>query len=369
MAVGSRSRIAHNSAPVLATPLRRRPYSRLRAHGAAPPARARALRQPGAARRRRRSARQPLPAPAAGGAAPAPGWTSTGERRPRCSSCSSYMRIDTTYTDRRTSSRGRSSWRRSSRPRASRRTIERMGERQANLWAVLEGEDPQALVLHKHIDIDPVDDPEHGPPAVRGRSDRAAVDLRARRLRHEERRRSRSSSRSSRSSGSGTPPAPLGDLPRHQQRGARQRPRHALDPARAPRAGAAASGRCSPKAASSRRALRPTSSTGAPRSRSSATSRCACAATASVSRSSPHDLSPAVRSSSEPRLMPPRSDALLASTRPPVTRSRFATSSSDLDDSWLATPWAWSRRPTPQAMLSQPAFLVPARSPEDRQAG
>jgi acetylornithine deacetylase/succinyl-diaminopimelate desuccinylase-like protein len=38
--------------------------------------------------------------------------------------------------------------------------LERMGERQANLWAVLEGEDPQALVLHSHIDTDPVENPE-----------------------------------------------------------------------------------------------------------------------------------------------------------------------------------------------------------------
>src|SRR5688500_9833544 len=32
--------------------------------------------------------------------------------------------------------------------------LERLGERKANLWAVLEGEDPQALVLHSHIDTD-----------------------------------------------------------------------------------------------------------------------------------------------------------------------------------------------------------------------
>jgi acetylornithine deacetylase/succinyl-diaminopimelate desuccinylase-like protein len=35
-------------------------------------------------------------------------------------------------------------------------TIERVGERHANLWAVLEGEDPQALVLLSHLDTDPV---------------------------------------------------------------------------------------------------------------------------------------------------------------------------------------------------------------------
>jgi acetylornithine deacetylase/succinyl-diaminopimelate desuccinylase-like protein len=39
--------------------------------------------------------------------------------------------------------------------------LERIGDRHANLWAILEGEDPQALVLHNHIDTDPVPHPEH----------------------------------------------------------------------------------------------------------------------------------------------------------------------------------------------------------------
>lgn len=39
-------------------------------------------------------------------------------------------------------------------------TLERIGQNQANLWAVLEGEDPQALVLHQHLDTDPVPSPE-----------------------------------------------------------------------------------------------------------------------------------------------------------------------------------------------------------------
>lgn len=34
--------------------------------------------------------------------------------------------------------------------------IERVGSRNANMWAILEGEDPQALVLHNHIDVDPL---------------------------------------------------------------------------------------------------------------------------------------------------------------------------------------------------------------------
>ncbi len=38
--------------------------------------------------------------------------------------------------------------------------LERLGERKANLWAVLEGADPQALVLHNHIDTDPVEHAE-----------------------------------------------------------------------------------------------------------------------------------------------------------------------------------------------------------------
>ena len=37
--------------------------------------------------------------------------------------------------------------------------VERLGERKANLWAVLEGEEPRALVLHHHIDVYPVRDP------------------------------------------------------------------------------------------------------------------------------------------------------------------------------------------------------------------
>ena len=38
-------------------------------------------------------------------------------------------------------------------------TIETFGDRHANLWAILEGETSDALVLHNHIDVFPVDDP------------------------------------------------------------------------------------------------------------------------------------------------------------------------------------------------------------------
>ncbi|MCP3963789.1 MAG: M20/M25/M40 family metallo-hydrolase [bacterium] len=38
--------------------------------------------------------------------------------------------------------------------------IERLGQRNANLWAILEGEDPRALVLHSHLDVEPAPNPE-----------------------------------------------------------------------------------------------------------------------------------------------------------------------------------------------------------------
>lgn len=37
--------------------------------------------------------------------------------------------------------------------------IERVGDHEANLWAILEGDDPRAIVLHHHIDVEPVADP------------------------------------------------------------------------------------------------------------------------------------------------------------------------------------------------------------------
>jgi acetylornithine deacetylase/succinyl-diaminopimelate desuccinylase-like protein len=36
--------------------------------------------------------------------------------------------------------------------------LEQLGERHANLWAILEGEDRRAIVLHNHIDVTPIDD-------------------------------------------------------------------------------------------------------------------------------------------------------------------------------------------------------------------
>jgi acetylornithine deacetylase/succinyl-diaminopimelate desuccinylase-like protein len=39
--------------------------------------------------------------------------------------------------------------------------IEPLGKGRANLWAIVEGEDPGALVLHHHIDVEPIHHPEH----------------------------------------------------------------------------------------------------------------------------------------------------------------------------------------------------------------
>lgn len=36
--------------------------------------------------------------------------------------------------------------------------VEKLGERHANLWAILEGERPEAIVLHNHIDVTPIED-------------------------------------------------------------------------------------------------------------------------------------------------------------------------------------------------------------------
>ncbi|MDX1644424.1 MAG: M20/M25/M40 family metallo-hydrolase [Thermoanaerobaculia bacterium] len=40
-------------------------------------------------------------------------------------------------------------------------TLEPLGDGQANLWAILEGESPETLVLHHHIDVTPVPDAEN----------------------------------------------------------------------------------------------------------------------------------------------------------------------------------------------------------------
>lgn len=39
-------------------------------------------------------------------------------------------------------------------------TLERVGEEDGVLWAVLEGDDPRAVVLHHHVDVDPILHPE-----------------------------------------------------------------------------------------------------------------------------------------------------------------------------------------------------------------
>lgn len=38
--------------------------------------------------------------------------------------------------------------------------IERLGEKDANLWVILEGEDPEAIVLHNHMDVEDIHFPE-----------------------------------------------------------------------------------------------------------------------------------------------------------------------------------------------------------------
>lgn len=38
--------------------------------------------------------------------------------------------------------------------------VQRLAERNANLWATLEGTDPRPLVLHQHVDVDPVGSPD-----------------------------------------------------------------------------------------------------------------------------------------------------------------------------------------------------------------
>ena len=49
--------------------------------------------------------------------------------------------------------------------------IEELGGRHANLWAFLEGDDPQALVLHNHIDVSSINPSEWFVPPYEGRID------------------------------------------------------------------------------------------------------------------------------------------------------------------------------------------------------
>ena len=38
--------------------------------------------------------------------------------------------------------------------------LERVGDRDANLWAIVEGQEPGAIVLHSHIDVNDIDQPQ-----------------------------------------------------------------------------------------------------------------------------------------------------------------------------------------------------------------
>ncbi len=69
-----------------------------------------------------------------------------------------YLRIDTSYPDgneipgaeflaRQLEAAGLSAH------------VERLGARNANMWAILEGDDPRALVLHNHLDVEPAPEP------------------------------------------------------------------------------------------------------------------------------------------------------------------------------------------------------------------
>ncbi|MEA2693335.1 MAG: hypothetical protein QOJ16_2722, partial [Acidobacteriota bacterium] len=47
--------------------------------------------------------------------------------------------------------------------------IEQLDGKHANLWAILEGDDPRALVLHNHIDVSPINPSEWWVPPYEGR--------------------------------------------------------------------------------------------------------------------------------------------------------------------------------------------------------
>jgi len=64
--------------------------------------------------------------------------------------------------------------------------VERLGTRNANVWGILEGDDPQALVLHNHIDVEPAAEPQAWrPPPFSGALDppfvygRGAFDMKS----------------------------------------------------------------------------------------------------------------------------------------------------------------------------------------------
>ncbi len=65
-----------------------------------------------------------------------------------------YLRIDTSYPDGNEIP-GAEFLARQLQAEGIPTHVERLGPRNANLWAILEGEDEQALVLHNHIDVEP----------------------------------------------------------------------------------------------------------------------------------------------------------------------------------------------------------------------
>ncbi len=70
-----------------------------------------------------------------------------------------YLRIDTSYPDGNEIP-GAEFLARQLQAEGIPAHVERLGSRNANLWALLEGEDDQALVLHNHIDVEPVPVPD-----------------------------------------------------------------------------------------------------------------------------------------------------------------------------------------------------------------
>ncbi len=70
-----------------------------------------------------------------------------------------YLRIDTSYPDGNEIP-GAEFLARQLEAEGITAHVERLGSRNANLWAILEGDDPQALVLHNHMDVEPAPVPD-----------------------------------------------------------------------------------------------------------------------------------------------------------------------------------------------------------------
>ncbi len=117
--------------------------------------------------------------------------------------------------------------------------IERLAGNRANLWAFVEGDDPRAIVLAGHIDVEPARELGNLElPAVR-RGDPRSLDLRPRDLRHEEPddRAAPGDDRCRPGRRQEWPQAEAIDpLPRDFRRGTGERNRNALDSPRPPRA-------------------------------------------------------------------------------------------------------------------------------------